>query len=327
MTNKVFLFSDHIFTQLSSLPEIANNKYLFICNIDLKMLFFRFIGDIFQSSDIIIGDLNFAGFAMACQEDKIRWLSEQLSQWTNANIIDETASGKIRSLYPPPKPKTTRPWAVIAFSCIGACVIGLGVILLLAYNWDDMTKAVKLSLIFASIIISHSVGITIFLRSQKFKALGEGLTLLGTILFGAGIFLIAQIYHIDEHYPNAFLFWGIGAFLMAWAMPSIAQAIIAAIILTFWAIFEGVDFGTSMPYTFALLGLLLPLAYKKRNGLCLCVILLAIAVSTIFVVAACFNSVNVFVSLLSLFTAYTAIGILHQKSETFAKFGSVYRAC
>ena len=45
----------------------------------------------------------------------------------------------------------------------------------------------------------------------------KSLHLAGTILFGAGIWLVAQIYHIDEHYPNAFFFWGFGAMTMAWA--------------------------------------------------------------------------------------------------------------
>lgn len=40
------------------------------------------------------------------------------------------------------------------------------------------------------------------------------------MLFGAGIWLVAQIYHIEEHYPNGFLIWGLGAMALAWALPS-----------------------------------------------------------------------------------------------------------
>ena len=41
------------------------------------------------------------------------------------------------------------------------------------------------------------------------------------MLFGAGIWLVAQVYHIEEHFPDGFLIWGIGALALAWAMPSI----------------------------------------------------------------------------------------------------------
>jgi uncharacterized membrane protein len=187
-----------------------------------------------------------------------------------------------------------------------------------------MDKFIKLAIIFGSIALSHFAGITIFLRSERFKALGEALTIIGTTLFGSGRLLIARIYHIEGHYPNAFLFWGIGAALLAWTMPSIAQAIIAAILFALWAIMEGADFDTSVPYIFGLLLLLFPLAYIKRNGLLVCMLLLALGFSTLSVVAANNDEIVVY-SLLSLFTLYTAAGIIHQKFSKFENFGRIYR--
>jgi hypothetical protein len=107
-------------------------------------------------------------------------------------------------------------------------------------------------------------------------------------------------------------------------MPSIAQGIIAAILFTLWAIMEGAAFETSIPYVFGLLLLLFPLAYIKRNGLLICVLLLALGFSTLFVVAAN-NDEIVFYSLLSLFTLYTAAGIIQQKFSKFESFGRIYR--
>ncbi len=251
---------------------------------------------------------------MSGQDDKIRWLGNQLSRWISENIIDENTAERIRQLYP--QIQSSRSWAMIVFSGIGACVIGLGVILLFAYNWAAMSKFTKLTIIFGSIALSHFAGITIFFRSKRFKALGEALTIIGTMLFGSGIFLVAQIYHINEHFPNAFLLWGIGAALLAWTMPSIAQAVMAAILFTLWAIMEGVAFGISIPYIFGLLLLLFPLAYIKRNGLLVGVLLLALGFSTLFVVSAD-NDEIVFYVLLSLFTLYTAIGIIQQKFDKF----------
>ncbi len=42
--------------------------------------------------------------------------------------------------------------------------------------------------------------------------------LLGTLIFGAGIFLIAQIYHINAHYPNGPLLWGAGVLPLAYLL-------------------------------------------------------------------------------------------------------------
>jgi hypothetical protein len=57
-----------------------------------------------------------------------------------------------------------------------------------------------------------------------------------------GIWLVAQFYHIDEHFPNGFLLLGLGALAMVWAMPSIAQGLLAVTVLCIWGCSEGWGF-------------------------------------------------------------------------------------
>ena len=253
---------------------------------------------------------------------KIAWLGKQIDIWVAEGIVDQQIADLIRQRYP--AGKSSRSIAMIVFSAIGACVIGLGVILLFAYNWQDLSKYTKLAVIFGFLILSHSTGLVIYFRTERFKAVGESLTVLGTMLFGAGIWLIAQIYNIQEHFPNAFLFWGIGATLLAWTLPSISQAIIAAILFTIWAMAEGTSFGTPVPYIFPLLLSLFPLAYKKENSFLLTVLLVAISLSVIPVVAAYDDELILF-SLLNLFVLYVVAGVNHRKWSDLDEFGQTYR--
>ena len=62
------------------------------------------------------------------------------------------------------------------------------------------------------------------------------------MLFGAGIWLVAQIYHIDEHYPNGILIWSLGALALAWSLPSLAQGFLAVLLVSLWAGVEIFDF-------------------------------------------------------------------------------------
>jgi uncharacterized membrane protein len=262
---------------------------------------------------------------MLSQDDKISWLFSEIQRWVREGIIDSTAAESIGRLYPQPQSKTSRPWALIVFSGIGAVIIGLGIILLFAYNWHDMTKFTKLSVVFGSLVLAHFIGITLFIRSDRFKGIGEALCVLGTMLFGAGIWLVAQIYHIEEHFPNAFLLWGIGAMLLAWTMPSVMQAIIAAVLFTIWAATESVEFSTAMPYVFALLLLLFPVAYNKRSRVLLFILLLAFVISIIFMV--CIYTTDeliVFRVLLSIFAIYAAAAMIQQKFAKFEIFAPVY---
>jgi len=159
-----------------------------------------------------------------------------------------------------------RGWGRIVFSAIGAVLVGLGVILFFAYNWQAIPKAVKLLLVFGAVTAAHGSAMAVARRAEASVALVEGLHALGTMLFGAGIWLVAQIYHIDEHHPNAFLVWSLGALALAWAMPSAVQALLALFLISFWAGVEVFQFRSPMHGAPLLVVLgVLPLAWWCRS--------------------------------------------------------------
>lgn len=250
----------------------------------------------------------------------IRWLEGELKKWVTGGIIDEGRAQTIRDLYPI---EASHPWAVILFSGIGAVIVGLGVVLMFAYNWHDMSKAAKLSVIFSSLIISHSVGIWLFLRSSRFAAIGEALTILGSMLFGAGIWLVAQIYHIEEHYPTAFMFWGLGTLALAWTMPSIFQAIMAAILFTIWTSTEAMDFETAMHWSVPLMLSLWVLAYKKRSNVLLSVLIICTGFVLGFI-SSCPDDTAVFASLFGLTITYVAIGYITPHHGRFPESAKMF---
>lgn len=193
-----------------------------------------------------------------------RWLLAEIDVWVRDGLIDPQQAAALRERYA--VQERSLPWARIIFSSIGAVLLGLGLILLFAYNWASMHKFAKLAVVFLALLGAHGGGLWCRRSSRFHPALGEGLHLLGTVLFGAGIWLVAQIYHIDEHYPNAFLIWGLGALAMAWTMPSIGQGVVACILLGFWHGSEVFDF--EAPNHMVILILLLgvcPLAGWQRS--------------------------------------------------------------
>jgi len=170
----------------------------------------------------------------------LAWLAEQLEQWLARGIISVEQAARIRALYP--EPGRRAPWGAIVFSGIGAAVIGFGIILLFAYNWHAIPKAGKLGIVFGSLLAAHAAGVMLMRATDWRCQLGEAVSLLGTMLFGAGIWLVAQIYNIDEHYPTGFLIWGVGVLIMAWALRSVVQGILASAVLTVWLCCEAGSF-------------------------------------------------------------------------------------
>ncbi|MDD4869680.1 MAG: DUF2157 domain-containing protein [Kiritimatiellae bacterium] len=254
----------------------------------------------------------------------IRWLNNELREWVSAGIIKSEQAEVIRKRYP--DDMSGLPWGAIIFSSIGGVVLGLGVILLFAYNWDVIPRFWKLAIIFGVLIIAHSAGILLQTRTDRFKALGESLNLLGTMLFGAGIWLIAQIYHIEEHFPNAFIIWALGALAMAWALPSIVQGILAAVLIAIWCGSESVAFDNSMHVGPLIIVVLLgSLAYVKRSIVLLTVLIPAFMASLLFVQAGrYFESGLLFGTALNVAVLLVALGILARKYGGFTESSPVF---
>lgn len=186
-----------------------------------------------------------------------------MAQWRAEGLVDEALAQRILARYPA---GAERNWGRIVFSAIGAVLVGLGVILFFAYNWQELPKAAKLALAIGALVAAHGSAMALARRANASVGLVEGLHVLGTMLFGAGIWLVAQIYHIDEHYPNAFLVWSLGALALAWAMPSVVQALLALFLVTFWAGVELFDFRVAVHSAPVLVVLgVLPLAWWRRS--------------------------------------------------------------
>jgi uncharacterized membrane protein len=102
---------------------------------------------------------------------------------------------------------------------IGAILIGAGIFSLIASNWQEMTRSTKVIVILISMLISYSVGWYLKEKSNLPKT-GQALILLGAIIYGAGIFLIAQMFNIRANWPDGFILWMIGVVVMAFAVES-----------------------------------------------------------------------------------------------------------
>ncbi len=191
-----------------------------------------------------------------------QWLARQLPQWVDKGIVSASQADTLRELYPL---RDTLNLGRLLLTGIGAVMIGLGVILLFAYNWADMNKVSKLAIIFTSLITAHVLAMVMRARNTVYS---ESLFALGTMLMGAGIFLVGQIYHMDSHYPNAFLLWSVGALALAWALPSLTQSYLAVVLVISWHLFEVFDFRFANHAAFLLVMFgVLPLVWRLHSPL------------------------------------------------------------
>jgi len=101
-------------------------------------------------------------------------------------------------------------------SILGAVLVGAGVISLVAANWQETSDTLRLTFIFIGMLGAYSAGGYARFRKDMVYT-GDALLLLGNIVFGAGIFLIGQIYNLQLEWPSGFMLWTLGSLAVGMA--------------------------------------------------------------------------------------------------------------
>ena len=140
-------------------------------------------------------------------------LREEVKAWQRGGTITAEQAQAILARYPdyPPgyEASRRRQGLVTGLSILGGILIGLGVITFFAANWDEISHGVKLASLIAGMLLSYGAGYAIWQRSGP-TAYAVAFVLLGCIIYGAGVHLIGQIYHISVDHPNLSMFWLLG---------------------------------------------------------------------------------------------------------------------
>jgi uncharacterized membrane protein len=204
-----------------------------------------------------------------------QWLTAEMESWRTAGVLAADQPERILALYESPQDASARSHssAMFALMSVAAFLIGLAALLLVGYNWEAMPKPAKLSVVFGVIAATH--GIAFWLRyGRHSKRLSEAVFFLACLFYGCGIWLVAQIFNIQGHYPNALWIWALGTIPFALCLDTLLLHALVAGLLATWVGTEILDFGFgwgfwripdacySLPLL-ALPGLLW--AYRKRS--------------------------------------------------------------
>ena len=124
-------------------------------------------------------------------------------------------------------------------------MFGLAALLLVGYNWDAMPAAAKLTVLFGSLLGAY--GGAFWLRFKaKHRHTSEVLCFLGGLLYGVCIWQIAQIFHIQSHYPDGIWFWAVGVLPLALCLDTLLMHALYVGLLALWVGTEILGFDTPM---------------------------------------------------------------------------------
>jgi uncharacterized membrane protein len=165
--------------------------------------------------------------------DKHRqWLLGELPLLESAGVLTPEAAGGLRAYYAA-NTRSGLHWAVIAFAVLGSLLIGSGIILLFAHNWDAFSRPVRAALSFAPVALGAALSFAALARGGA--AWREGAGLFHSLGVGASVALIGQTYHLPSDMPGFLLAWALLILPLALLLRSVGATLIYLALVCGWS--------------------------------------------------------------------------------------------
>lgn len=163
---------------------------------------------------------------------------KELTRLEQEGLISAQQSEEIREFYRQEHLKNS-PRQRVIFGVLGALLVGLGIILILAHNWDELSRRIKTVLAFTPLVLSQIVGFWVLLKRADSKPFKETVAVLIYLSIGACISLVSQIYHLQGSVAGLLSTWILLGFALIYLFRSGMAAILHLVLSTFYAINTG----------------------------------------------------------------------------------------
>ena len=168
------------------------------------------------------GDPERSGFAERLEVELRRWEREGLITGEQALAIAARygSSGSER------RSQRAHARLVSILAIFGAILVGLGIVLFFAANWDQIPKAARLAMI--AFIVPAAYALSYWIRyGRQYRRVGTALLLLACIIYGAALHLVAQVYNFPVNHPLLFTLFFLGVIPMAYLTRSLSVMVLA----------------------------------------------------------------------------------------------------
>ena len=160
-------------------------------------------------------------------------LKQEAEKWQAEGLIDSSVFQQLATRYQFQSLETSNQnrFVMILFG-LGAILLGLGIITLVAANWQGWSRSVRAVLLLSVFIAVNSVGFWGWSSQQpRSQRLGKGLLLLGALILGANLALMSQMFHQSGAVYELYLVWGMGVLAMAYGLQFSGLALLGILLL------------------------------------------------------------------------------------------------
>ncbi|MBM3861508.1 MAG: DUF2157 domain-containing protein [Verrucomicrobia bacterium] len=188
----------------------------------------------------------------------LRWLYAELPTLVSSGVVSPEVAERIRKHYSEPEAQGSgRHWLITLFAIIGAALIGGGIILLLAHNWEELTRPMRAAISVAPLLLTQALGAWVLWKRAESTAWREGVGTSLTLAIGSSIALIAQTYNLGGTFPDFMFAWTLLALPVAYLLRATLPALLYLVGVTIWS-GSVMDEGSKSLWFWPLVGVALP---------------------------------------------------------------------
>lgn len=132
--------------------------------------------------------------------------TEDLRELVEAGLLTTEQAQSIND-YWATKPSVGSQRLLVVFSLLGALLVGLGIILVVAHNWDQLGRLAKTTLAFIPVLLGQAAAWYSLRRKPESASWREGSGVFLLLAIGACLAMVSQIYHIEGELRDFLLSW------------------------------------------------------------------------------------------------------------------------
>jgi uncharacterized membrane protein len=157
-------------------------------------------------------------------------LEADLARWQADGVITPSTGAAIRGSLPP-LPNGVTVATVVGI--VGGLLIAAAFLAFIAANWTEIARPLRFGILLAGIAGAYGIGAW-FDRTGR-RHLADLAVAVGSIVFGAAIALVGQMYHLHEDFAGGLLLWASGALVAAVLTGSRGALAVALVVACVWS--------------------------------------------------------------------------------------------
>jgi uncharacterized membrane protein len=157
-------------------------------------------------------------------------LEADLARWHADGVIAPGVREAIRRALGP-LPKSVSIATVVGL--VGGLLIAAAFLAFIAANWTEIARPLRFAILLAGIVGAHALGAFFSQTGRTFLA--DSGAAVGSIIFGAAIALVGQMYHIGGDFAGGMFLWAGGALAAALLTGSRGALAVALAVGCIWS--------------------------------------------------------------------------------------------